>query len=163
METYILPFDVRSNSLLLHGGWPIAKVFINQSFFFLVIIFPPKTPNINPHSYPIATTFQSNSNRDIASLFSTNIEGWGGGSFKLAYHFDNGLPHNPTFPLNELFSNVRNCFPCCIVPVRWLWDRLKKSKECKLYQLWRNLSNKHILRKVVILGFLSLPMTMEKN
>ncbi|KAG5561449.1 hypothetical protein RHGRI_004480 [Rhododendron griersonianum] len=50
---------------------------------------------------------------------------------KFSNDVDIGTPHNPEFPSYELFSNVLNCFPQGIGPVRWL---------CETYTTARNVS-----------------------
>ena len=47
-------------------------------------------------------------------------EGEVGEESETQHFFDNGFPHKPRFPTNELFSNVSNCFPCGIELVRLL-------------------------------------------
>ena len=114
----------------LPAGWPFAKDFINQPLFLLIIIFPTKTPTINPHPYPITTTFQPNSNENFEPWFASKFEGGVGGPSELAHLLDNiGLPQNFVFPSNELFWIVRNCFPCGIGPIRLLWDTFKKARK----------------------------------
>ena len=62
------------------------------------------TPTIVPNLYPIATIFQPNSNGEFESSLFSEIEAGGSKVSKLSQLFVNGLPHNPEFPLNELFE-----------------------------------------------------------
>ena len=85
---------------------------------------------INPKPYPTKTIFQPNSEGDTAeSWICLEVEGTGSEESETQHFFDNGLPHKPKFPINDLFSNVSNCFPCGIEPVSWLWETLNHSRK----------------------------------
>ena len=55
---------------------------------------------------------------------------------RFSHFFNNGLPHNPEFPSNELVSNVSNCLPYGIGLVNWLCEMLKDPRKvsCISYQ-----------------------------
>ena len=108
----------------------IPKVFMNQSCFLVTTILPIITPMISPNPYPTRTIFQPKSKRNpVESWLCSEIEGEGGEELKFQHFFDNGFPHKPKFPWNEPFSNVSNCFPCGIEPVRLLWETLNHSRK----------------------------------
>ena len=97
----------------------IPKVFINHSCFLVATMLSIITPTISPNPYPIKTIFQPSSKKySVESLFFSKTVGKGGEESEFQHFFDNGFPHKPKFPSNELFSNVSNCFPYGIKPVR---------------------------------------------
>ena len=93
-------------------------------------MFPIIIPMISPNPYPTKTIFQPNSKRDPThSWLCSEIEGGGGEESETQHFFDNGFPHKPKFPSNELIPNVLNCFPWGIEPVRLLWETLNHSRK----------------------------------
>ena len=92
-------------------------------------ICPIKTPTTSPHAYPIATTFQSNSNAEFEPWFSLKVEGGCGEELTFSHLFDNGFPHNPELPSYEPFWNVSNCLPRGIGPTRELWETLTNARK----------------------------------
>ena len=85
---------------------------------------------MNPHPYPITTAFQPNPLVNIKSFFSWNIDG--GGRSLIIHFIVNGNPHNPMFPMYELFSNVLNYEPWGMGPVSRFCERFKISKNVRL-------------------------------
>ena len=85
---------------------------------------------------------------------------------KIQRFFDNGFPHKPKFPFNELFLNVSNCFPCGIYlfdkyfpcgikPMRLLWETLNHSRKvsfascgriCPKSLFWERSNDSNIVR-----------------
>ena len=63
------------------------------------------------------------------SWSSSMLEVGRGEGFGFSHLFDNGFPHNPKFPSNELLSNVSNWLPCGIGPVSWLCETLKDARK----------------------------------
>jgi hypothetical protein len=61
----IFKFMTFSNSPLIpQVCYIFPKIFTNQSYFLTITNCPITAPITNPHAYPMATTFQPNSNGD---------------------------------------------------------------------------------------------------
>ena len=109
---------------------PHSNGFINKWRFIVGTVSPCITPTISPNPFPTKTIFQPISKKDlIESWLCLEIKGEDGEESDTQHFFDNGFSHKPKFPPKELFSNVSNCFPCGIEPVRLLWETLNHSRK----------------------------------
>ena len=104
-------------------------VLTNQCCCFLVTTFPTTTPITSPLLYPIRIISQSNSIWNLECWSSSMLEVGRGEGSGFSYFLDNGLPHNPKFSWNKLFSKVSNCWPCGIGQVIWLCEKLKDPRK----------------------------------
>ena len=140
----------------------IPKVFINQSGFFFCHNIANHLSNHRSKSIPNQNYFPTK--------FNTSYRNWRRMWWrikkKFQRFFDNGFPHKPKFPFNELFLNVSNCFPCGIYlfdkyfpcgikPMRLLWETLNHSRKvsfascgriCPKSLFWERSNDSNIVR-----------------
>ena len=87
---------------------------INQVFFFLPQYCQSSLQSsVQIHTQP--KLFSNQIQHFIQKLKANVVKN----KKKIQRFFDNGFPHKPKFPFNELFLNVSNCFPCGI----YLFDK----------------------------------------
>ena len=101
-------------------------------YFLLPLLQSARVQKItpNPNATPIPNPIHMNSKSISPTPSKPKLLKVDGGVATVASHFvDNGSPHKPMFPRNELLVNVRNCWLCGIFPWRRFCERFKTARN----------------------------------